>query len=157
MTLNEAPLLDLDVSQWVNHTGVTMEDLRGKVVIVEVFQMLCPGCVNHSIPQAKKLHRMLDEHHVQIIGLHSVFEHHEVMTPEALKVFIKEFGITFPVAIDTPREGLPVPTTMRKYNLEGTPSVILADRKGRIRQVQFGQVDDFALGLVVGSLLSEES
>lgn len=127
----------------------------GKVVVVEVFQMLCPGCVNHGVPQAQKIHRMIDESQVQVIGLHSVFEHHDVMTPEALKVFIDEFGIKFPVAVDMPREGQRIPSTMKKYRLEGTPSIILADRKGRIRQVQFGQVDDFVLGLLLGSLLSE--
>lgn len=149
------PLLELDVQEWVNHEGLSNEDLRGKVVVVEVFQMLCPGCVNHGVPQAQKIHRMIDESQVQVIGLHSVFEHHDVMTPEALKVFIDEFGIKFPVAVDMPREGQRIPSTMKKYRLEGTPSIILADRKGRIRQVQFGQVDDFVLGLLLGSLLSE--
>ena len=145
----------MDVQEWVNHEGLSNEDLRGKVVVVEVFQMLCPGCVNHGVPQAQKIHRMIDESQVQVIGLHSVFEHHDVMTPEALKVFIDEFGIKFPVAVDMPREGQRIPSTMKKYRLEGTPSIILADRKGRIRQVQFGQVDDFVLGLLLGSLLSE--
>lgn len=154
-SLESAPLLELDVQEWVNHEGFSDEDLRGKVVVVEVFQMLCPGCVNHGVPQAQKLHRMIDESQVQVIGLHSVFEHHDVMTQEALKVFISEFGIKFPVAVDKPREGHRIPSTMRKYRLEGTPSIILADRKGRIRQVQFGQVDDFVLGLLLGSLLSE--
>lgn len=155
--LEDAPLLELEVQEWINHDGFSMEDLRGKIVIVEVFQMLCPGCVNHGIPQAKKVHHMIDESQVQVIGLHSVFEHHDVMTPEALKVFIDEFGIRFPVAVDKPREGQRIPTTMKKYRLEGTPSLILADRQGRIRQVQFGQVDDFVLGLLIGSLLSEEA
>ncbi|HJE09801.1 MAG TPA: TlpA family protein disulfide reductase [Corynebacterium glutamicum] len=154
-SLDNAPLLELDVQEWVNHEGFSNEDLRGKVVVVEVFQMLCPGCVNHGVPQAQKIHRMIDESQVQVIGLHSVFEHHDVMTPEALKVFIDEFGIKFPVAVDMPREGQRIPSTMKKYRLEGTPSIILADRKGRIRQVQFGQVDDFVLGLLLGSLLSE--
>lgn len=154
-SLDNVPLLELDVQEWVNHEGLSNEDLRGKVVVVEVFQMLCPGCVNHGIPQAQKIHRMIDESQVQVIGLHSVFEHHDVMTPEALKVFIDEFGIKFPVAVDMPREGQRIPSTMKKYRLEGTPSIILADRKGRIRQVQFGQVDDFVLGLLLGSLLSE--
>ncbi|AJE66930.1 thiol-disulfide isomerase [[Brevibacterium] flavum] len=154
-SLDNAPLLELDIQEWVNHEGLSNEDLRGKVVVVEVFQMLCPGCVNHGVPQAQKIHRMIDESQVQVIGLHSVFEHHDVMTPEALKVFIDEFGIKFPVAVDMPREGQRIPSTMKKYRLEGTPSIILADRKGRIRQVQFGQVDDFVLGLLLGSLLSE--
>lgn len=53
-SLDNAPLLELDVQEWVNHEGLSNEDLRGKVVVVEVFQMLCPGCVNHGVPQAQK-------------------------------------------------------------------------------------------------------
>ncbi len=154
---DNAPLLELDVSEWINHPGVVLEDLRGKVVLVEVFQMLCPGCVNHSIPRAVKIHRTLDESALQVIGLHSVFEHHDVMTPQALKVFISEFGVRFPVAVDKPREGQRIPATMKKYRLEGTPSTLLVDRRGRIRQVHFGQMDDFRLGLLIGSLLSEDA
>lgn len=154
--LDNAPLLELEVSQWLNHEGLIPQDLRGKVVLIEVFQMLCPGCVNHSIPQAVKIHRKIDDSQLQVIGLHSVFEHHDVMTPEALKVFLSEFGVAFPVAVDKPRKGQPIPTTMKKYRLEGTPSTMLVDRKGRIRQVEFGQMDDFVLGLLIGSLLSEE-
>lgn len=154
--LDNAPLLELEVSEWLNHEGLTPADLRGKVVLIEVFQMLCPGCVNHSIPQAVKIHRKVDDSQLQVIGLHSVFEHHDVMTPQALKVFLDEFGVKFPVAVDKPREGQRIPSTMKKYRLEGTPSTILVDRKGRIRQVQFGQMDDFVLGLLIGSLLSEQ-
>ena len=154
--LDNAPLLELEVSEWLNHEGLTPEDLRGKVVLIQVFQMLCPGCVNHSIPQAVKIHRKVDDSQLQVIGLHSVFEHHDVMTPQALKVFLDEFGAKFPVAVDKPRDGQRIPSTMKKYRLEGTPSTILADRKGRIRQVQFGQMDDFVLGLLIGSLLSEQ-
>ncbi len=153
--LNNAPLLEWEVSEWFNHEGLTPEDLQGKVVLIEVFQMLCPGCVNHSIPQAVKIHHKIDDSQLQVIGLHSVFEHHDVMTPEALKVFLSEFGVKFPVAVDKPREGQRIPATMKKYRLEGTPSTILVDRKGRIRQVEFGQIDDFVLGLLIGSLLSE--
>lgn len=154
--LDNAPLLELEVSEWLNHEGLTPADLRGKVVLIEVFQMLCPGCVNHSIPQAVKIHRKVDDSQLQVIGLHSVFEHHDVMTPQALKVFLDEFGVKFPVAVDKSREGQRIPSTMKKYRLEGTPSTILVDRKGRIRQVQFGQMDDFVLGLLIGSLLSEQ-
>ncbi|WP_293953475.1 TlpA family protein disulfide reductase [uncultured Corynebacterium sp.] len=117
--LNNAPLLEWEVSEWFNHEGLTPEDLQGKVVLIEVFQMLCPGCVNHSIPQAVKIHHKIDDSQLQVIGLHSVFEHHDVMTPEALKVFLSEFGVKFPVAVDKPREGQRIPATMKKYRLEG--------------------------------------
>ncbi|WP_033377777.1 TlpA disulfide reductase family protein [Corynebacterium lubricantis] len=151
----EAPQLELDVQEWINTPDGQAPDLEGKVLLIEVFQMLCPGCVNHAIPQAKKVHRMVDSSQLQVIGLHSVFEHHEAMTPAALKVFCSEFGVEFPVAVDRPREGGPIPSTMKKYRLEGTPTSMLVDRHGKIRQTHFGQIDDIALGFLLGSLLSE--
>ena len=36
-SLDNVPLLELDVQEWVNHEGLSNEDLRGKVVVVEVF------------------------------------------------------------------------------------------------------------------------
>ncbi|MGP6173224.1 peroxiredoxin family protein [Corynebacterium sp. A21] len=152
----DAPLFELQVQEWLGHPGLDMADLRGKVVLIEVFQMLCPGCVNHGIPQAKRVHQMMDPQQVQVIGLHSVFEHHEVMTPAALRVFLSEFGVRFPVAVDLPREGHRIPTTMNAYRLQGTPSLILVDRSGRLRQIQFGQVDDLTLGVLLGTLIAEQ-
>ncbi|MHA2789601.1 peroxiredoxin family protein [Corynebacterium sp. S7] len=151
----DVPQLELDVQEWLNTPDDRAPDFEGKVVLIEVFQMLCPGCVNHAIPQAKKVHKMVDGAQLQVIGLHSVFEHHEVMGPEALKVFCSEFGVDFPVAIDLPREGRVIPATMKKYRLEGTPTTMLVDRQGRVRQTHFGQIDDLALGFLLGSLLSE--
>ena len=44
---------ELQVAQWFNTDApVTLAGLRGKVVLVDAFQMLCPGCVTHTIPQA---------------------------------------------------------------------------------------------------------
>ncbi|NQZ73343.1 MAG: TlpA family protein disulfide reductase, partial [Dinoroseobacter sp.] len=41
---------DLQVRQWFNtDKPITLSELRGKVVAIEAFQMLCPGCINHGI------------------------------------------------------------------------------------------------------------
>lgn len=147
---------EFDVTEWFNSEPLTPADLRGKVVLVEFFQMLCPGCVNHGIPQAQKVHRTVKGDELVVLGIHSVFEHHEAMTPEALKVYLDEFGVNFPVAVDRPREGLPVPATMRRWDLQGTPTTMLIDRKGQVRQKWFGQIDDLVLGVWLGTLLKEE-
>lgn len=142
---------ELIVDQWIG-TPSPLQSLRGKVVLVEAFQMLCPGCVNYALPQAKKVQRYLPD--VKVIGLHTVFEHHEVTGPEALKVFLSEFGLRFPVAIDKP-DGHAIPHTMRHYGLQGTPSTLIIDKGGRLRLSHFGQIDDMALGAVLGQLLTE--
>lgn len=141
-----------DVSEWMNSDPIDMADLRGRVVLVEVFQMLCPGCVSRGIPQAQRVQRAFNPDLVKVIGLHSVFEHHEAMTPVALKAFMHEYGITFPVAVDRPSELGMIPETMRRYELQGTPTTLIIGRDGRIHHRFFGGIDDLQLGAILGRL-----
>ena len=155
MTMNDAPLApELEVGTWFNTPEpLTLGALRGGIVILHAFQMLCPGCVLHGLPQA--LHDRLVGHGVTVIGLHTVFEHHAAMTSVALEAFIHEYRLTFPIAVDRPGESGPIPRTMAAYQLQGTPSLIVIDRRGRIREQAFGQVNDLMLGVRLGQLLAE--
>ncbi|MDM0018347.1 redoxin family protein [Variovorax saccharolyticus] len=149
----EAPALQ--ISQWLNaEADLTLASLRGRVVVLHAFQMLCPACVSHGLPQAKKMQQLFDAKDVAVIGLHSVFEHHAVMTPEALKAFVHEYRLSFPIGIDQPSRG-GIPATMREYQLQGTPSIVLIDRQGRIRLSHFGVIDDMVLGAAIGQLAAE--
>jgi hypothetical protein len=100
------------------------------------------------------LHQLFPASELVVLGLHTVFEHHAVMGPQALRVFLAEYRIAFPVGIDRAGPGA-LPLTMRDYALQGTPSVVLLDRQGRIRLNHFGQIDDLALGAAIGQLLAE--
>jgi peroxiredoxin len=147
---------ELQVSQWLNTaTPLSLAALRGRVAVVHAFQMLCPGCVSTGLPQARRVHAMFDAKDVAVIGLHTVFEHHAVMTPEALAVFAHEYQLTFPIAIDHPSADSPVPLTMQTYQLKGTPSVLVFDRAGQLRLNHFGHCDDLALGALLGQLVQE--
>lgn len=144
----------LDVAAWVNSPPVDLGGLRGRVVLIETFQMLCPGCVTHGLPQAQRVHHAFDREQVVVLGLHTVFEHHDVMGPDALAVFLAEYRIEFPVAIDR-HDGDAIPATMARYQLQGTPSTLLVDRAGRLRHSSFGTLDDLTLGAHLGQLLAE--
>ncbi|MCG3189715.1 MAG: hypothetical protein LKCHEGNO_02212 [Burkholderiaceae bacterium] len=147
------------VSEWLNTTPAmpapTLEQLRGRVVVLEAFQMLCPGCVLHGLPQAKRVHAAFDPAEVAVVGLHSVFEHHAAMTRTSLEAFLYEFRIGFPVAIDAPGRDGPIPQTMSAYGLQGTPSLLLFDRRGRLRRHGFGAEDELMLGAAIATLLTE--
>ncbi len=150
---------ELDVSAWLNapaeQAAPSLAALRGKVVLVHAFQMLCPGCVMHAIPQAKRLHEALRREDFIVLGLHSVFEHHEAMTPAAVAVFAAEFRLRFPIGVDRQRPGSALPATMAAYGMQGTPTTLLVDRQGRLRLHEFGAIDDLTLGLHIGLLLAE--
>ena len=144
------------VSQWFNTDApIGLDSLRGKVVVVEAFQMLCPGCVAHGLPQAARVRAAFPEDRVAVIGLHTVFEHHEAMTPVALEAFLHEYRIGFPVGVDMPSGDGPIPRTMRAYAMQGTPTLVLIDAAGRLRGQQFGQVGDISLGARIAGLLAE--
>lgn len=145
----------LAASLWLNTTPLTLEQLRGRVVVLHAFQMLCPGCVSHGLPQAVEIQRAFDPGVVAVLGLHSVFEHHEAMTPVTLRAFVHEYRLTFPIAIDQPSETGPLPRTMLAYRMQGTPTLVLIDRCGRLRAQYFGAVSDLLVGAEIGRLLAE--
>ena len=153
---NFPPAPELQVARWFNvETPLTLAALRGKVVVIEAFQMLCPGCVSHGLPQVQKLRQIFPQEHVTVLGLHTVFEHHSAMPPVSLQAFLHEYRIQFPVGVDTPATDGPIPRTMAAYGMRGTPTLLLIDRAGRLRHQHFGQVDDMALGAQVALLLGE--
>ena len=151
---SDAPALQ--VSRWFNTPRpITLESLRGRVVALHAFQMLCPGCVAHGLPQAGRMKQVFSGEQFTMIGLHTVFEHHRVMNDEALQVFINEYRLDFPIGADQANDFDGIPKTMSAFALRGTPSLVLLDRRGRIRFSHLGQADDMTVGAVVGRLLSE--
>lgn len=151
-----APAPAWQVSQWLNtDRPLDLPALRGRVIVLHAFQMLCPGCVLHAVPQAQRLHRLFADEAVSVIGLHTVFEHHEAMLPASLRAFVHEFGITHPVGIDASVPGQAIPATMQAYAMQGTPTLVLIDRAGHRRAQHFGQLDDMALAAEVMRLTLE--
>lgn len=145
----------LSVSRWFNTARpLSLEALRGRVIVLHAFQMLCPGCVSHGLPQAQAVHRLFAGDEVAVIGLHTVFEHHDAMTPVSLAAFLHEYRIGFPVGVDErAADGGDLPTTMRAYGMRGTPTLVVIDRAGRIRMHAFGRAEDLAVGALIGRLL----
>ena len=146
-------------SRWFNHDGEPLQPaaLLGRVVVLHAFQMLCPACVHHGLPQAQRIQAAFATDDVAVIGLHTVFEHHAAMTPVSLQAFLHENRIRFPVGVDAaaPEATDPIPVTMRRYGFEGTPSLVLIDRRGRVRQHAFGTEQDLDVGAAIAALLAE--
>jgi peroxiredoxin len=146
-------------AQWFNSDEpLSLVGLRGRVVLLHAFQMLCPGCVHHGLPQAQRVHAAFAAAGVAVIGLHTVFEHHAAMTPVSLQAFLHEYRVRFPVGVDTPSTDPrdPIPLTMRAYGMQGTPTLALIDRQGHLRQHAFGTVEDLVLGAAIAALVAED-
>lgn len=148
---------DWEIERWFNTPRpVDLASLRGRVVVAGAFQMLCPGCVSHLLPQLAQVHRIFPNKHVQVIGLHTVFEHHAAMRPVSLEAFLHEYRVAYPVGVDRatgPDD--PLPITMQRYRMQGTPTLLLIDRAGRLRRQVFGHLPDLQLGAEIAALIGE--
>lgn len=94
---------------------------------------------------------------VTVIGIHTVFENHVAMPPAALRVFLHEFRVKFPVAVDSPDPTSKVPVTMHRYQMRGTPSLVIIDRARWIRVHQTGKIEDMTLGSAIQTLVDENA
>jgi hypothetical protein len=102
MTIALAPPFVTD--RWFNTPQpIALDQLRGKVVAMEAFQMLCPGCVAHGIPQAQRIHDTFSQEDVVVLGLHTVFEHH--LGQNGLIVFFRPVVVQRPKSIVAPAAG----------------------------------------------------
>ena len=130
--MDPQPAPGWQTTTWLNTPEpLTLEQLRGRVVLLHAFQMLCPGCVARGIPQAQRVATAFADAPLTVVGLHTVFEHHEAMQLPSLRAFLYEYRVTFPVGIDAPGlNGSPHPRTMSAYQMRGTPTTVLIDARG---------------------------
>jgi len=147
---------ELQVQTWFNtDRPLLMSNLRGRVVVLAAFQVLCPNSIAGAVPQARRIYETFEPTDVAVIGLHATFEHHDAFSPAVLKAFIHEYRLKFPIALDQPNPTSPIPHTMERYKMRGTPSLVLIDRHGLVRKHAFGAVDDLRVGAEIGALTQE--
>ena len=158
MTATPLQAPELAVHTWFNtDRPLSLAALRGRVVVLVAFQVLCPNSIAQGVPQARRIHETFEPADVAVIGLHATFEHHEAYSLPLLKAFIQEYRLKFPVALDSANVAGPIPHTMDRYNMRGTPSLVLIDRQGSIRKHAFGAADDLRIGAEIGALTQESA
>lgn len=146
------------IQSWFNSDKpLLLSGMRGRVVVLCAFQVLCKDSTSFAVPQALRIHSTFEPKDVSVIGLHSTFEHHAAITPAVIKAYLHEYRIKFPVGLDMASPQGPIPQTMETYRMRGTPSLILIDRHGHIRKHAFGPVDDLRLGAEIGALTQESA
>ncbi len=152
------PAPEFAISEWINtDQPITVESLRGKVVLIHFFQLWCPGCNRFSIPLFQRWNEKYGgRDDVTVVSIHTVFEGHDAQNPARLRDFVRERGITHPVGVDaydTPQRGTPV--TMRRYRTGGTPHVAIVDKAGQLRFTHFGGFEPEPVERFIDRLLAE--
>ena len=195
---------NLKISQWVQGLDTNLDKQGDNIILVDVFQVNCPGCFMYGIPESIEIYNKYKTEGVSVLGVATAFEDFDKNTISNLELLVKtgevigetkkmlsQYGqldgnkltykIPYPVAMDSlvkesgdvSKEKMDslintqIPNfdsqsedyknqiyervknyfmskeytaeTFEMYSLQGTPSNILIDRKGILRDVSFGQ------------------
>nr|WP_238139721.1 thioredoxin family protein [Roseateles aquatilis] len=119
------------IGDWFNSAPLTMDGLRGKVVLVDFWTYTCINCLN-QLPHIKALHERYKDQGLVVVGVHSP-EYEEERSSAGLKDAIARLGIRHPVAQDNDF------ATWKSYNNRFWPAIYLVDKQGRIVYYHFGE------------------
>ena len=209
---------NLKLGKWVQGVDTNLDGEGDNVKLVEVFQVNCPGCFVHSIPEIINIYNKYKMEGLSVFGVATAFEDYDKNTLENLEMLLTtgevvgdtkqaltqygqldngklQFKIPYPIAMDSlVKEGgepsmekmtsfinQQIPNfesqpeeyknqiyarvkeyykskeytaeTFETYSLQGTPSTILVDRKGILRDVSFGSTAN--LETMIQKLLNE--
>ncbi len=219
---------NFQVSEWVQGAPTNFDQEADHIVLLEVFQVNCPGCFMHALPEAINIYNKYASDGVRVLGLATAFEDFGKNTLDNLKLLAEtgkvigetqaalsmhnqlvdgdklSYKIPFPLGMDkltktangdatTPDGGISRQTIMQyihpqvpdfdsrpkeyqeamikrviayirskeysagtfeMFALQGTPSTILVDRNGMLRNVSFGQAGH--IDAMIQKLLNED-
>jgi len=125
-----APAL-VGLSSWINSPALTIEQLRGKVVLIDFWTYSCINCVR-TLPYLKKWYDAYKDNGLVIVGVHTPeFEFEK--NKENVQAAVKRFGIMYPVALDNDYK------TWQNYNNHYWPAHYLIDQNGIVKKHHFGE------------------
>ncbi|WP_315559450.1 cytochrome c biogenesis protein CcdA [Actinomyces gerencseriae] len=145
----QLPRID-GVNAWLNTPGerpLADGDRAGKVNLVDFWAYSCINC-QRSIPGIQKLHETYGDLGLQVIGVHSP-EYAFEKEVDNVRGGAADLGITYPVAVDSDL------ATWRSFDNHYWPAHYLADSKGELRQVKFGEGGEATTERLVRELLRE--
>ncbi|MBC8736431.1 thioredoxin family protein [Paraburkholderia sp. UCT31] len=119
------------ITQWLNSEPLKLQQLRGKVVLVDFWTYSCINCAN-TLPYVKSWNQKYKDQGLTVIGVHTPEYPFERDTGN-VKTALKRFGISYPVAQDNQY------ATWNAYNNQYWPAFYLIDKQGHIVYTHFGE------------------
>jgi hypothetical protein len=88
MSAVNKPAPNLHLAEWVQGDPSNIDQQRGRVILVEVFQVNCPGCFIGGLPEVIQTYMTFKEKPLTVWGLATAFEDYHLNTLENLKKLI---------------------------------------------------------------------
>ncbi|MEJ5056600.1 MULTISPECIES: cytochrome c biogenesis protein DipZ [unclassified Pseudomonas] len=133
--------------EWINSPALTNESLKGKVVLVDFWTFDCINC-KHTLPYVKDWAKKYEKDGLVVIGVHTP-EYGFERIIDNVKDKVKEYGITYPVAIDNNY------AIWRNFDNQYWPAHYIIDAKGQVRYTHFGEGSYETQEKVIQQLLQE--
>jgi len=116
---------------WLNSSPLSFRQLRGRVVLVDFWDYTCVNCIR-TLPYVQAWHERYRDHGLTVIGVHTpefTFAQYESNVERG----IREFGLTYPVVVDSNRE------IWKAFANRYWPTKYLLDQDGYLRFGHFGE------------------
>jgi hypothetical protein len=150
------PAAEWDVAQWLNTPLVhSLRDLRGRIVLLTVFDLGCAESLIHGLPLARQMAEQFDASELAVVGLHGSLDGQQAPDEQGLRRYAQEHKLRFPIGIDRRDHALLQSLTLKSYSILATPTLILIDAAGRLRLQRQGVINALYLGAALATLLTE--
>jgi thiol-disulfide isomerase/thioredoxin len=119
------------ISDWINSKPLALQQLRGKVVLVDFWTYSCINCLR-TLPHLEAWDKRYRKAGLVIVGVHTpefAFEH----VPSNVREASRELGVRYPVAIDNDYH------TWSAYQNDAWPAEYLIDKRGHVREIKKGE------------------
>jgi thiol-disulfide isomerase/thioredoxin len=133
--------------KWLNSEPLRIDQLRGKVVLVDFWEYTCVNCIR-TLPYLKAWHEKYKDKGLVIIGVHTpefAFAKQEANVARS----VKEFGLTYPIVVDSDY------AVWKTYGNQFWPAKYLIDAAGNVRYFHPGEGSYEATEERIQALLKE--
>jgi cytochrome c biogenesis protein CcdA/thiol-disulfide isomerase/thioredoxin len=119
------------IKGWINTKPLHIQDLKGKVVLIDFWTYSCINCLR-TLPYIEKWYADYKDQGLVVVGVHTPeFEFEKEM--QNVKDAVKRLGVLYPVALDNDY------ATWQAYHNHYWPAHYLIDKSGQIRMIHFGE------------------
>lgn len=138
----------IGITKWLNvDSPLTLQNLRGKVVLVDFWTYTCINCIR-TLPFVTSWYEKYKDKGFVVVGIHTPEFEFEKKTENVLQA-IKQYNIHYPVPQDNNY------ATWNAYNNQYWPAEYLIDAKGNVRKTHFGEGEYDETEMAIQALLKE--
>lgn len=138
--LQDAMAPKLDVENWVHSDPMQLQDLQGKIVVLDFWATWCGPCLR-AVPHNNELATKYTDKGVVLIGVCAK------RGAEKMEATIEKYEIEYPVAVDA--DGV----TVKAYMVNGFPDYHIIDRTGKLR---IADCKNLSVEAAIEALLAED-